>query len=128
MGKSSNRTAAVYAAALCAFGALASGCGEDSGCALQCEILSDCGAVSSSDISECTQTCEGLLGGECDDDDGCVRVASGGDPEECAQALLDVNEEARGNECTDDFVTDWCDTYYNDSACAPFVLGGIECN
>ncbi len=127
MRNSSKRIAAVCVSAACVLGLLVSSCGEESGCRRQCEILSDCGAVDDDDISTCAQTCEGLLGGECDEDDGCVRVGSGGDPEECAEALLEANEEADGNECTDDFVTDWCDTYYDDPACAPFVLGGIEC-
>lgn len=128
MVNSSKWTAVLCVSSLFAFVLLGSGCGEESGCARQCRILSDCGGVDDDNISECVNTCESLLSGECDDDEGCVRSGTGGDPEECAQALLDVNEEADGNECTDDFASDWCDTYYNDPACRPFTLGGITCS
>lgn len=128
MGNSSRCAVALGVASFCVLAVLGVGCGGESECALQCEILEDCGAVERADIDECVDTCESLLAGDCDDDQGCQRVASGGDPEECAEALLDVNREADENECTDDFVEDWCDTYYNDPACSPFVIGGISCS
>ncbi len=103
----------------------AAACDEgDDGCALQCAILSDCGAVASADRDECIDTCRVMLSGDCEE--GCLS-GGGGDPAECARELLEANPEADGDECSTDFVNEWCDTYYNDPACAPLSIGGITC-
>jgi len=115
-----------------AFVFAAFGCGGDDGggasdadrCQRQCQILGDCGAVD--DVSGCQGTCQHGLNGQCIAEEECVDYG-GGNIRGCVEALLSHNDEANGLECTDEFVGNWCETYYTDPDCAPILLGGITC-
>jgi hypothetical protein len=99
---------------------------SESSCMAHCEILADCGAIESSGAGECTSGCLDMLAGDCFG--SCEELDVGGDPRACAEALLESNRRANGNECTSAFEDEWCDTYYEDPACSPLFIGGITCS
>lgn len=69
--------------------------------------------------------CEDALDGRCESP---TCQGAGGDIASCMEKLMDADGVTSGGECTPDFLQEWCDTYYDDADCSPYLLLGITCD